>query len=95
MIKIYFNSEFINDDYDEEEINIITGELTHVANVDTNELEYAYELSQNMNIEGWLNNDNVDKVCEDSRIRSSSMGDVFETENGDRYKISLIGFKKI
>lgn len=91
MIKIYLNSEFIMDSYDDESI---TGVLRHVANIDTDDLEEAFGRSQNHLPSGWLKSEKVENICGAEKIRSTSAGDVFEL-NGVSYKVCDIGFVKL
>lgn len=92
MIKIYLNSEYIMDGYDD--TDVITGYLRHVANIDTDDLEEAFGRSQNHLPSGWLKSDKVENICGAEKIRSTSSGDVFEF-NGVSYKVGDIGFIKL
>jgi hypothetical protein len=58
-----------------------------VATVDTDDLEEAFEL---MNL--WEQPERVSKLL---RCSSMSVGDIVETENGDRYLCASFGFEKI
>ena len=61
---------------------------THVANVDTNNMEDAFEL---MNL--WDGSDNI--VEKLGRCSSMSVGDILEMEDGTRYRCASFGFEEI
>lgn len=61
---------------------------THVANVDTNDMEEAFKA---MNL--WDEGANVEKVTE--WCSSMSVGDVLELEDGTRYRCASWGFTAI
>lgn len=61
-----------------------------VAEVDTDEKERAYMLTNHIDTE-WWNNDGVNKVEES---RSTSVGDLLEDENGQLWLVASIGFEK-
>ena len=61
---------------------------THVANVDTNDMEEAFKA---MNL--WDEGANVEKVTE--WCSSMSVGDVLELEDGARYRCASWGFTAI
>jgi hypothetical protein len=58
---------------------------THVANVFTDDMEYAFEL---MNL--WDGSDNI--VEKLGRCSSMSVGDILELEDGSRYRCASFGF---
>ena len=60
---------------------------THVANVDTNDMEDAFSF---MNL--WEDASKVEKL---DRCSSMSVGDILEMENGDRYRCASFGFERI
>ena len=61
---------------------------THVANVQTDDMEYAFEL---MNL--WEGSDNI--VEKLGRCSSMSVGDILVTEDGAMYRCASFGFDKI
>jgi hypothetical protein len=61
---------------------------THVANVNTNDMEYAFEL---MNL--WEGSDNI--VEKLGRCSSMSVGDILEMEDGTKFRCASFGFDKI
>jgi hypothetical protein len=61
---------------------------THVANVFSNDMEYAFEL---MNL--WEGSDNI--VEKLGRCSSMSVGDILEMEDGSMYRCASFGFKQI
>lgn len=63
-----------------------------VAEVDTEDLETAWELTNHID-ESWTENKGVKAKAEEAR--SSSPGDIFETEGGDLFVCASVGFRKI
>ena len=61
---------------------------THVANVFTDDMEYAFEL---MNL--WDGSDNI--VVKLGRCSSMSVGDILEMEDGSMHRCASFGFDKI
>jgi hypothetical protein len=61
---------------------------THVANVFTDDMEYAFEL---MNL--WDGSDNI--VEKLGRCSSMSVGDILEMEDGSMHRCASFGFDKI
>jgi hypothetical protein len=61
---------------------------THVANVFTDDMEYAFEL---MNL--WDGSDNIVEKLD--RCSSMSVGDVLVMEDGSMYRCASFGFDKI
>lgn len=95
MIEVYHNSEFIM--YG---TRLIGGEkiesipenvLVKVADVDTDNLDIAFTLTNNIDIP-WTENKKVIPACEN--LRSTSMGDVLIKE-GIAYLVLDTGFKDI
>jgi hypothetical protein len=64
----------------------------HVANVETNDLDTAWEMTNHI-FASWTQNDGVEVLT--TRARSSSVGDLFEDENGAFHVCSSIGFKPV
>jgi hypothetical protein len=60
---------------------------THVANVDTNDMEEAFEL---MNL--WEKEYMIERL---GRCSSMSVGDILEMEDGTRYRCASFGFERI
>ncbi len=88
MIKVYLNSNFIIDSINQN----LTGELTHVANIDILDLEKAFYLTQNLT-DSWIKNKEIVPVINELQ-RSISAGDVFEYAD-TFYFIDMIRFKEI
>lgn len=87
MITVYHNSNFAKDSYDEE----VTGTITKVATIESNSLEEAFELTQNL-AQPWTKNERVKAEAE--IFRSTSAGDVMELDNLF-YFVADFGFKQI
>lgn len=70
-------------------------EYVHVANIyNEGSLHNIYQLTNN--IDGsWINNLNVVNVEGRDGYRSSSVGDIFENENGDKFLVNDFGFTKL
>lgn len=60
---------------------------THVANVDTNDMEEAFEA---MNL--WEDESKVEKL---GPCSSMSVGDILEMEDGSKYRCASFGFKRL
>ena len=67
------------------------GEFTLVAEVDTEDLETAYKLTNTIDCY-WWENEGVTPLV--TNTRSSSMGDVFIL-NGRAYGVDIFGFKDL
>jgi len=63
---------------------------THVANVDTNEMENAFEA---MNL--WEESIFFEDIFKLGRCSSMSVGDILEMEDGSKYRCASFGFDKI
>lgn len=92
MIRVFFNSNFIEDGFNEE----LTGELTELGYILSDNLEAAYEICQNISEDCWVADIRFKptSVSRKDNIRSFSMGDVVE-RNGTQYICALVGFKEI
>ncbi len=66
---------------------------THVANVNTNDMEEAFT-AMNLWDEGLLGA-LVERVDWDRRCSSMSVGDILEMEDGSMYRCASFGFDKI
>jgi hypothetical protein len=60
---------------------------THVANVSTDDMEYAFKL---MNL--W---ERPELIYKFERCSSMSVGDIVEMDNGERYRCASFGFEEI
>lgn len=68
-------------------------EYKKVAEVDTDDLEKAFHLTNHISTD-WTTNEDVEAVCE--RNRSSSVGDVmYDAENKKWYMVDVVGFKLV
>lgn len=65
-----------------------------VATVVTDDLEVAFEKTNTIHQAWWLNPD-VKKFFQGPGCRSTSMGDVMRTSNGDYHLVAMMGFEKI
>jgi hypothetical protein len=71
------------------------GEYHAAANVDTTNLDAAFELTNHIS-EDWANNDRVEALTE--KRKSSSVGDVFAVDRGhytDWFVVAPMGFDKL
>ena len=76
---------------------IAAGKLHLVASVDTDELETAFRLTNNIN-SPWIDNDGVDPVKVPDGARSTSVGDVLIAEENGRevaYMVGGFGFTRL
>lgn len=62
----------------------------HVANVDTNDLEVAFELTNTIDRAWWSNPGVQAKV---SPCRSTSVGDIMVKDTGSRHWVAGMGFE--
>lgn len=60
----------------------------HVADVDSNNMDRAYQLTNHIN-QSWTLNDDVEAIKE--KVRSTSVGDLLFTEDGI-YVVATFGF---
>ena len=94
MIEVYHNKNFINHSWLEKVTDEVRKDFqeasTFVAMVDTDDLEVAYELTNNINA-SWTTNDKV--ATHLTRCRSTSVGD-FMKHNDDVYVVAAFGFEK-
>lgn len=65
----------------------------HVADVATDDLEVAYELTNSIN-RGWWENEGVTKTFTKAGCRSTSVGDM-AIHNGVTYLCDMVGWKKL
>ena len=56
------------------------------------QLEKAFMLTQNI-VDGWWNNDDVDKITTKDAVRSTSVGDKIHI-NDTSYWVDMVGFKE-
>ncbi len=88
MIKVFLNTNFIKDSLS----NKITGDLIHVANIDINNLDAAFFIGQNIEM-NWTDSPLVESISKEPQ-RSVSAGDVFE-KDGKKWFIKMIGFEEM
>lgn len=88
MIKVLQNKDFINTTFTEE---LVAANLQEVAVVDTNELEEAFILTQNID-SSWTFLPQIKTDLKE--CRSTSAGDVL-IKDEEYFLICLTGFKKI
>ena len=90
MIIVYHNSNFT--DYYFRGVDELPADLlTKVAEVDSNDLEEAFELTNHIE-HNWTENEEVTPLI--SNPRSTSCGDIMEID-GKFYIVASCGFKKI
>lgn len=65
---------------------------TQVAEVDSDDFDEAFMLTNHID-HPWFENDKVTAVAADAR--STSVGDVFVTEDGASYRVEAVGFKRV
>jgi len=87
MISIFHNQKFLSYEMTKK---INSDDLVLVAEVDTDDLEEAYKLTNHIDC-NWSNNKKVKTI---QRSRSTSMGDVL-IYNNQRYVVAMFGFEKI
>lgn len=88
MVKIYHNQETdCFTDYKE----IDAANLKLVAEVETDDLEWAFMKTNHIDSRWWYN---MDVNCFDFKARSTSIGDVMEL-NGKFYVVAKVGFNPI
>ena len=95
MISVYHIDSFkdsISSYFEVENLTIDMSKYTKVAHVESDSLDKAYELTNNIS-SSWTENENV-RSLKGSRVRSTSVGDVMEL-NGVFYIVASIGFSKI
>lgn len=68
------------------------GEYSHVADVETDDLETAFERTNSITHAWVLNADAGARVA---GARSTSVGDVMETADGRRYVVAAFGFEEL
>lgn len=89
MITVYHNSKFtacsFGGDIAPDSV------LTKVAEVDTDDLDEAYRLTNNID-QSWTLNEGVSSVAPE--LRSTSVGDVL-LSNGEYLMVDTFGFKKL
>ena len=90
MVKVFHNTQF-SDTYRKEPEEISSDLLTKVAEVDTNDLEKAFELTNHITSD-WTQNEGVTPHV--SRPRSTSAGDIME-KDGEQFLVAACGYKKI
>jgi len=92
MISVYHNSNFLAAHRIGLKEAIKQGILIKVADVDTEDLDKAYELTNNID-HSWWENTEVTK-CVPGSIRSTSVGDVL-IHNEIKYAVDIMGFTRI
>lgn len=88
MIKVIHNNDFINSAFTEK---VEAAKLNEVAVIDTNDLNEAFTLTQNIN-SSWTVLPQVKTDLKE--CRSTSAGDVL-IKDGKFFLIAIAGFKKI
>lgn len=91
MVKVFHNKNFL--DY-RRNTPIDTNDLVLVAEVNTCDLEAAFERTNNID-ESWAENPDVTFFGDiEQGCRSTSTGDVMEL-NGERFVVEMAGYTKI
>ena len=89
MIKVYHNDMFLAYILNP---SLKKNNLHLVAEVDTNDLDEAYRLTNNIT-NSWIINKGV-KAVEGVQHRSTSVGDLLEC-NGKSYVVESVGFREL
>lgn len=88
----------IDDDVQAAKELFINGGYEKVADVNTDDLDIAYEKSNSIAC-GWWENDeivNLDKTVEErGGCRSTSAGDILLDENNNYWLVAMCGFEKL
>lgn len=97
MITVYHNKEFMKyalDNYTTEQKDRVLKDavITKVAEVNTDRLDEAYRLTNNIDSD-WTKNTSV-KVIGSSQQRSTSVGDVLQNSDG-YHTVETFGFRKL
>jgi len=72
---------------------MLEGEYSAIAVVESNDRDDAYRLTNHIECD-WRENDGVVAIP-GREYRSTSVGDIFEMEDGSMYIVANMGFKKI
>jgi len=87
MIKVYHNSDFVDFFFTR---SFEKSTFTHVADVDTNDLNVAYEKTNHWE-RSWQ--ENAEVTPKNEKARSTSVGDVLVVEGPVVYVVASIGFQ--
>jgi len=101
MITVYHNPDFIDLTFSKNiglEVNKHLDNLKEIAQVDTDDLNEAFKLTNNIEHD-WTENDKVEVIGTQSDhyphgFRSTSVGDCME-HNGQLYVVAPIGFAPV
>lgn len=93
MITVYHNSKFLDYTFDQTNSTLKTGVFELVATVDTESLDEAYQLTNNID-NSWITNPGVDPLYAQDK-RSTSVGDLLRDGQGDYYVVESAGFRKL
>lgn len=93
MITVYHNSKFLDYTFDQTNSTLEMGVFGQVATVDTESLEEAYRLTNNIDA-SWIHNPNVDPTYNQDQ-RSTSVGDLLRDSQADYYVVESDGFRKL
>lgn len=91
MITIYQTNKLDSYYFSDEDHSIFPNDFSKVADIDTDDLDEAYSLSQNVTA-SWACNNEVKSDLK--QCRSTSMGDILE-KAGEYFIVDMFGFKKI
>ena len=69
-------------------------EYSHVATVDSEDLNQVFQLTNSVT-KPWWENEGVEKEFIGDGCRSTSVGDVVVLSNGDHYRCDPIGWTKL
>ena len=90
MVSVYHNKEFINDSFTKPQV-FLKENLTRVAEIDTKDLETAYNLTNHTD-SNWTQNEGVTPLIPNPR--STSEGDILEKDN-KFFVVNMSGFDEI
>ena len=97
QLEMNFNKMVVNNELTIEHLAFGGGGLVAKVYVDKQlsiqeQLEKAFMLTQNI-VDGWWNNDDVDKITTKDAVRSTSVGDKIHI-NDTSYWVDMVGFKE-
>lgn len=99
MIRVYHNPHFCNgmryyqESVSLKDISLASLESKLIAVVETDCLETAYRLTQNID-SAWIKNNGVTLINAGEQ-RSTSVGDLLQTQLGEVWMVAPVGFTKI
>lgn len=98
MIQVFHNANFLSEEtyisfFKDEFVSVSEEQLSLVAEVDTEDLQTAFRLTNTVETEWWTQA-GVTYLFTGDACRSTSVGDVLEL-NGTYYAVAPLGFKEV